>query len=251
MPPEKQMTLLQHIQELRVRLFRVIIGWIAATLLATLFTKPVLAWLIIPLGDSSPYVLGPIDAPAIYFKVAFTMGLGLALPYILYELYKFIAPGLYEQEKKGFIIAIPAVFVLFIAGALFALQVLIPLSLPVLSAFLSDIVEPIYTLDNYLSFVTTIALWMGLLFQTPLVIYMITRLGLVTPKQLTKARKLVIFLAALLAAVITPTLDMVTMLMVTIPFIILYEIGILLAHIAIKQRRRHTDNEKTAADNSK
>jgi sec-independent protein translocase protein TatC len=103
--------------------------------------------------------------------------------------------------------------------------------------FLQEVVTPTYSLEQYLSFVTTLLFWMGLLFQTPLVIYILARVGIVEPKTLKKARKLIVFLAALLAAVITPTTDPVTMLLVMGPFVVLYEVGIVLAHVAMRQKR--------------
>lgn len=233
---EEEMTLLEHIKELRERLFRAAIALVVTTLLTSFFVDYAVAWLVRPLGASRVIVLSPTEAPIIYFKIAMVMGLGLALPYVLYQFYGFIAPGLYPQERKTFILAVPAVLVFFVLGALFTLQILIPVSMPVLKAFFSSVVEPTYSLESYLSFVSTLVLWMGLLFQTPLVIYLIARLGFVTPQQLSKGRRLVILIAAVVAAVITPTTDPVTMLMVTGPFVVLYEVGIMLARVAVKQR---------------
>jgi sec-independent protein translocase protein TatC len=126
---------------------------------------------------------------------------------------------------------------LFLLGATFTLTILVPFSIPVLMGFLQEVVTPTYSLEQYLSFVTTLLFWMGLLFQTPLVIYILARVGVVEPKVLKKARKLIIFAAALLAAVITPTTDPVTMLLVMGPFVVLYEVGILLASVALRQKR--------------
>jgi len=190
-------------------------------------------------------VLSPTEAPLIYFKVALYLGAIMALPYILYQIYAFVAPGLYPKERNLFLIGIPAAMLLFVLGTLFTLFIIIPFSMPMLMTFLQDVVQASYSLDEYLAFVTTLLLWMGLLFQTPLVLYGVARAGLITPDKLSKIRKLVIFLAAILAAVITPTTDPVTMLLVTGPFIVLYEIGIILAKVAVRQRR-HTASRTTA-----
>ena len=238
---EKSMGLFEHVKELRQRLFRAVISWILATLLASAFADMIVEWLVQPLEGGSVIVLSPTEAPIIYFKIALATGFGLALPYILFQVYGFVAPGLYPNERSIVLLGIPAVFVFFILGALFTLQVLIPVSMPVLMGFLGEVVEPTYSLENYLSFVTTLVVWMGLLFQTPLVIYIISRFGFVTPTQLVKARKIVWFLAAIFAAVVTPTTDPVTLLLVTGPFIILYELGIILARFAVKQRQRQEE----------
>jgi sec-independent protein translocase protein TatC len=242
---EKSMGLFDHIKELRQRLFRAVISWVLATLLASAFADMIVEWLVQPLEGGSVIVLSPTEAPIIYFKIALATGFGLALPYILFQVYGFVAPGLYPNERSVILLGIPAVFVFFVAGALFTLQVLIPVSMPVLMGFLGEVVEPTYSLENYLSFVTTLVVWMGLLFQTPLVIYIISRFGFVTPSQLAKARKIVWFLAAIFAAVVTPTTDPVTLLLVTGPFITLYELGIILARFAVKQRARQEEEALT------
>ncbi len=235
---ERAMGLFEHVRELRERLFRAIIATILAMIVASIFSDTIIAWIVRPLEGSSIIVLSPTEAPVIYFKVSLAIGFVIALPYILYQVYGFIKPGLYPNERKVVLVGIPAVFVFFLLGAVFTLQVLIPLSLPILMGFLGDVVQPTYSLESYLSFVTTLITWMGLLFQTPLVVFVIARIGFVTPKQLSRARRGVWFGAALFAAIVTPTHDPITMLLATGPFLMLYEVGIILARVAAKQRDR-------------
>jgi sec-independent protein translocase protein TatC len=240
------MTLLDHIGELRLRLFRAVIALLLGTGVGLAGARPAIGLLIRPV-EGHVTVLSPTEAPAIYFKVAFVLGFGVALPYIAYQIYAFVRPGLYPQERRYVLLGIPAMVVLFGLGVLFAMTVLVPFSLPVLMGFLADEVTHIYSLQEYLSFVTTLLLWMGLLFQTPLVLYLLARLGVVQPQKLKQLRKIVIFLAFLVAAIITPTTDMLTMLLVTGPFIVLYEIGILLAGLGMRQKtkaRAERDLEK-------
>jgi sec-independent protein translocase protein TatC len=234
---EDKLTLLEHIQELRKRLFRAIIALIVGAIIGSLITNPAIRILVSPLREADVIVLSPTEAPIIYFKVALFLGFVIALPYIAYQIYAFVRPGLYPKEQKIFLLAVPAVFVLFLLGATFTLTILIPFSIPVLMGFLQEVVTPTYSLEQYLSFVTTLLFWMGLLFQTPLVIYILARVGIVEPKTLKQARKVIIFLAALVAAVITPTTDPVTMLLVMGPFVVLYEVGIVLAGVAMRQKR--------------
>lgn len=238
---ETEMTLFGHIKELRGRLFRVIVVWLGVTVIASFFVESyIIQWLLRPLKDISGVeiiTLGPTEAAVTYFKIALVAGFSMALPYILYEVYGFIAPGMYKQERTTFLLGIPAVLVLFIIGAVFTVEVLLPPSMGVLSSIFAEVVSNQYSLEFYLSFFTTLVLWMGLLFQTPLVIYGIARLGGVTPQALKKGRRIVIFLATILAAIITPTPDPFTMLLVTAPFIVLYEIGIWLSYIAAHQRK--------------
>jgi sec-independent protein translocase protein TatC len=235
---ETSMGLFDHIKEFRQRLFRAVIGLIVTTIIASMFVDTLVAYLVSPLEGGNVIVLSPTEAPIIYFKIALAAGFGLALPYILYQVYGFIAPGLYPNEKSLVLYSVPAVLIFFIGGALFTLEVLIPVSMPVLMGFLGEVVQPSYSLENYLSFVTTLTLWMGLLFQTPLAIYIVARFGLVNTEQLAKARRIVWFVAAIFAAIVTPTTDPVTLLLVTGPFITLYEMGIILSRVAQIQIKR-------------
>jgi sec-independent protein translocase protein TatC len=234
----EEMGLFEHIAELRQRLFRAVIAWIVGTLIASAFAEYLVVWLAQPLEGNPLIVLDPTEAPITYFKIAIAAGFGLALPYIMFQVYGFIAPGLYPHERNVVLFGVPAVIVFFISGALFTLRVLIPVSLPVLMGFLEQVVEPTYSLERYLSFVSTLVVWMGILFQTPLVIYVIARFGILSLDQLKGARRIVWVLAAVFAAVVTPTTDPVTLLLVTGPFIMLYELGLILARFAEKQRRK-------------
>jgi sec-independent protein translocase protein TatC len=235
---QTSMGLFDHIKEMRQRLFRSVIALLITTVISSMFVNTLVSYLVSPLEGGRVIVLSPTEAPIIYFKIALAAGFGLALPYILYQIYGFIAPGLYPNEKNLVLYSVPAVLLFFIAGAVFTLEILIPVSMPVLMGFLGEVVQPTYSLENYLSFITTLVLWMGLLFQTPLAIYIVSRFGLVTTEQLTKARRIVWFVAAIFAAVVTPTTDPVTLLLVTGPFITLYELGILLSRLAGMQRKR-------------
>lgn len=242
------MTLLDHIQEMRKRVFRSVIAIIVTTLIASAVVDYIVVWLVRPLGGALVVALSPTEAPVTYFKIALVIGFGASLPYILLQVYGFVAPGLFPNERKTFLLGLPAVVVFFILGGLFTLQILVPISMPVLMGFFGSVITPTYSLEKYLGFVTTLALWMGILFQTPLVIYVIALLGVVTPQQLSRSRRIVIFIAAIFAAVITPTTDPVTMLLVTGPFIVLYEFGILLARVAARQRARRAAEAEAALE---
>ncbi len=242
---EMRLTLLEHLGELRWRLLRAAVAVLAGTIAGSFITTPVIKLLVQPLGEGQIVALSPTEAPLAYFRVALFLGVLLALPYVLYQLYAFVAPGLRSHERALLLVGFPAVLLLFTLGALFTMTVLVPISMPLLMAFLQDVVQPVYSLERYLAFVITLLLWMGLLFQTPLILYAATRVGLVTPAALRQARKMVIFLAALAAAIITPTTDPITMLLVTGPFVLLYEVGLLLARLAARQRRSSSSRSKT------
>jgi sec-independent protein translocase protein TatC len=227
-----EMPLLEHLEELRRRLIRAVIALLVGVVLGTLVTYPALRMLVAPLGDHVPLAISPTEAPAVFFKVAVVIGLVIAMPFIMYQIFQFARPGLEPRERRYVIIGAPAASLSFAAGVVFAATVLLPAALPFLQGFLFGIVEQRYSIERYVSFVANILLWAGLVFETPLVMYFLAKLGVVTPQGFAKARRVVIIGAAAGAAVITPTTDPVNMLLVMVPFMLLYELGILLARLA-------------------
>jgi sec-independent protein translocase protein TatC len=229
---QREIGILEHLDELRQRLIRAIIALTIGVVVGTFLTPPVLEMLIAPLGDHVPLAISPTEAPAVFFKVAIIIGVVIAMPVIMYELFQFVAPGLQPQERRYVLIGTPVASLSFAAGVIFAASVLLPAALPFLQGFLAGIVEQRYSIDYYISFVSNILLWAGLVFETPLVMYFLAKLGVVTPQGFAKARRIVIVGAAAGAAIITPTTDPVNMLLVMGPFMLLYELGILLARLA-------------------
>jgi sec-independent protein translocase protein TatC len=229
---QTEMPLLEHLEELRRRLIRAVIALLVGVVLGTLVTVPVLKILVAPLGDHVPLAISPTEAPAVFFKVAVVIGLVIAMPVIMYQIFQFARPGLEPRERRYVIIGAPAASLSFAAGLVFAATVLLPAALPFLQGFLFGIVEQRYSIERYVSFVANILLWAGLVFETPLVMYFLAKLGVVTPQGFAKARRIVIIGAAAGAAVITPTTDPINMLLVMVPFMLLYELGILLARLA-------------------
>ena len=227
-----EMTLLEHLDELRQRLLWVVIALLIGVILGTFVTAPILELLVAPLGDQVPLAISPTEAPAVFFKVAIVVGVVIAMPVIMYQLFMFARPGLESSEQRYVLIGAPAASISFAAGVAFAALVLLPTALPFLQGFLFGIVEQRYSIERYISFVSNIMLWAGVVFETPLVMYFLAKLGVVTPEGFAKARRLVVVGAAAGAAVITPTTDPVNMLLVMVPFMLLYELGILLAKLA-------------------
>ena len=226
------MSLFEHLDEFRQRLIKAIIALLIGVILGTLVTVPVLKMLVAPLGDHVPLAISPTEAPSVFFKVALIIGLVLAMPVIMYQLFQFAAPGMESRERRYAIIGAPVASLSFATGVVFAATVLLPAALPFLQGFLFGIVEQRYSIERYISFVGNILLWAGLVFETPLVMYFLAKLGVVTPQGFAKARRIVIIAAAVGAAIITPTTDPVNMLLVMVPFMLLYELGILLARWA-------------------
>ena len=229
-----EMGLLEHLNELRQRLIRAIIAVLVGVVIGTFLAPPVLEILVRPLRELGqvPLALSPTEAPAVFFKVAILVGVVIAMPVIMFELFMYAAPGLLPHEKRYVLIGAPVASISFAAGVTFAATILVPNALPFLQTFLRGIVEQRYSIDYYISFVSNILIWAGIVFETPLVMFFLAKLGVTTPEGFAKARRIVIIGAAAGAAVITPTTDPVNMLLVMVPFMLLYELGILLARFA-------------------
>ncbi|MGD8997384.1 MAG: twin-arginine translocase subunit TatC [Anaerolineae bacterium] len=232
MSDRSAMSILEHLLELRSRLLKAIIALAVGVVAGTFLTPRVLKFLVAPLGDQVPIAIAPTETPAVYFKVSIVIGLVIGMPVIVYQLFRFVAPGLEPREKRYMLIGAPIAAISFAAGVAFATLVLIPAAMPFLRGFLADIVEQRYSINRYISFVSTVLLWAGLVFETPLVMFFLAKLGVATPRGFAKARRIVVIGAAAGAAVITPTTDPINMLLIMGPFLVLYEFGILLARLA-------------------
>ena len=232
MKEEARMSILDHLAELRDRLMKAVIALAVGVVVGTFVAPRLLRLLVAPLGDQVPIAIAPTEAPAVFFKVSIVIGFVVAMPVIVYQLFRFVAPGLRPQERRYIFIGAPVAAISFAAGVVFASLVLIPAAMPFLRGFLAGIVEQRYSINNYISFVSTILLWAGLVFETPLVMFFLAKLGVATPQGFGKARRVVVIGAAAAAAVITPTTDPVNMLLIMGPFLLLYELGILLARFA-------------------
>jgi len=239
------LTIIEHLEELRSRLVKAGIALIIGTVLSLAFTRYLLQILIAPMGNQNPVALRPTESIIIYFKIALVSGVVIAMPVILYQLVAFIAPGLTKQERRYLYILLPAATLLFATGVVFASTVMLPFAVKYLKGFLADLIKPNYSIDYYISFVTTMLFWAGVIFETPLVIAFLARLGVVSPQFLTHNRKFAILIAAVIAAVITPTPDPFNMALVMLPLIVLYEVGVILARITYRPRTPSTETAET------
>ena len=226
-----QMTLLEHLEELRERLIKAALVVFVATLLAAAFTPQILKILIEPYGNKLQ-VLGPTEGIAIYFRVALTAGLVLAMPFLVYQFLMFLLPGLEADEKRYVFWGVPIATLLFLVGVSFAWFVLLPVAIPFLSSWQSDVFTPEWQSRQYIPFITSLIFWLGVSFETPLIIFILAKVGLVTPQFLLQQWRFAVILIAIAAAMITPTIDPFNMFMVMIPLILLYGLSILLSYLA-------------------
>lgn len=171
-----------------------------------------------------------------------TAGFILSFPYILWEFWKFISPALYEKEKKNAKLFIFSSSILFFAGVLFGYFIVVPMSVNFFASFrVSDIVKNQFTLESYTSMIKTSVLASGLFFELPIIIYFLTKIGLVTPTFLRKYRKIAIIIVLIVAAIVTPP-DVVSQIIVSIPMLLIYEISIFISSRVYKNALKREQN---------
>ncbi len=226
---ELRMSLLDHLNELRSRAVKTAIAVAVGFAFGMLVAPQVLDILRQPYGSENQFIaLGPTDAVVSFFRVALMVGGILAVPVITYQLLMFILPGLTHKERRYLLTALPAIFLLFIVGVLFTWFILIPPAIGFFDNFMPDLFNPQWTAERYLGFVTALLFWMGAAFETPLIFFVLSLLGLVQASVLLKNWRVAIVGAAVAAALITPTIDPVNMMLVMGPLLTLYLLSILL-----------------------
>jgi sec-independent protein translocase protein TatC len=243
LPPtseELRMSLFDHLNELRQRITKAAIGLVIGTIIGFIFSGDVLAFLKQPYGSEAFVALGPTDSVVAYFRVALLVGGILSIPLITYQLMMFILPGLTRRERRYVLLALPAITGLFLIGVVFTWIVLIPPAIGFFDNFRTDLFVSQWTADRYLSFVTALIFWMGVAFETPLVVFVFSLLGVVSARQLAKNWRIAVVATAIAAALITPTVDPVNMALVMGPLLALYVISIGLAALGRRLAKLET-----------
>jgi sec-independent protein translocase protein TatC len=236
MSDEKQLTLMGHLRELRSCLFRSVIALLIALPVSFFAAKYVFDILTKPVPGLHLIYTEITEMLGTYAKVTLIIAVILTLPFIVYQLVTFVRPALTRLERSYVYIMLPAIVICFLIGAAFAYFVLLPPALNFLFTFGSDIAEPMIKVGNYVSVVTTLLFWIGICFEIPIVIFFLSKIGIVKPEWLAKIRKAAYIAAFIIGAVITPTSDPVNQSLVAIPIIVLYEFGIILARIARRKK---------------
>ena len=230
---EAKMSFMEHLGELRVRIVRSLVALLIGLVIALPFSQQIMDYLARPARATGHTLvfLALTEAFWVQMKVALIVGLFIAAPGILWQVWAFIAPGLHAHEKKY---AAPFVIVgslLFLAGGAFALKVVTPFAIQFLLSYERPGLQAMISIGSYVDFLLKFTLAFGLIFELPLAITLVARMGLVTAKQLAKNRKYAVLGAFIAAAVLTPTPDMFNQTLMAGPLIILYEVGIVCARI--------------------
>lgn len=241
---ELRMSIFDHLNELRSRFTKAAIMLVIGFAIGMAISGPVLEFLKQPYGASQFVTLGPTDSVVAYFRVALLIGGIIAVPVITYQLLMFVLPGLTNRERRIFLMALPAIFLLFIVGVVFTWAVLIPPAIGFFDNFMPELFVAQWTADRYLGFVTALIFWMGVAFETPLIFFVLGILGIVEARTLIKNWRIAIVGAAVAAAIITPTVDPVNMFLVVGPLLALYLLSIILVVIA-RRIARLSDRTQT------
>jgi sec-independent protein translocase protein TatC len=237
------MTLIEHLEELRTRLFRMVLAFVVGAVVAWFLFDHILSYLTHPLMElpvatqiiakGKLIFTAPQEAFFIRMKVTTMAGLALAMPVILWQLWRFVTPGLYSHERKY---AIPFVFaatVLFVAGVVVALAML-PAALRILTSFAGEDLVIVPRASEYLSFLLLLIAAFGVTFELPVVLLGLTLAGVISTATLRKGRRVAYVAILVIAAIVTPTPDPINMMLLAMPLILLYEATILIARLLKK-----------------
>ena len=245
----RKMAFLEHLDELRKRLFISIIAILIGFLICWFFSKDIYLFLarpviqFLPPEDKKLAFTSLTDPFFLYMKVAFLAGIFLAAPVVIGQLWLFISPGLYKKEKKYAFPFIIFASLFFIGGGLFGYYVAFPMVCRFLLSW-GEPFRPIITIKEYLAMASKILIGLGLVFELPILIFFLARLGLVTPRFLIKNLKYAVLICFILAAIITPTPDVVTQSTFAVPMIALYCLGILIAIVFGKKREAEEEEDE-------
>ena len=232
---ENPMGVMEHLDDLRKHLLRAVAFLFVMIAISLIFARRIIDILAQPIGGIEELTAIDVTEPiSVFMRVALLMGFALALPYITFELWLFVAPGLKKGSRLFSLGAIPIALLFFLSGVAFAYFVMLPVAIPYLVNFMGMPTD--LRPSNYVRFVTSILFWIGIAFQFPLVIYVLARIGLVSAKFLIEQWRLAIVIIAIIAAMITPTIDPINMAIVMAPLIVLYFLSIGLAFLAQRGR---------------
>ncbi|MHC1728707.1 MAG: twin-arginine translocase subunit TatC [Syntrophobacteraceae bacterium] len=230
---EAKMPLFQHLEELRNRLFICVLavgfGFVISYIFSgKIFEILMMPWInAMPEGQSAKLIYtAPHEAFFVYMKVAFISGTLLSAPIIIWQIWKFIAPGLYENEKKYMVPVIFFTSACFLGGAAFGYFVVFPVGFKFFASFASDFITPMMRTSEYLSFANKLLLCFGLAFELPVFAFFLAKLGILSSDFLKRKRKMAIVLIFIAAAVLTPSPDVLSQLLMAGPLLVLYEISV-------------------------
>jgi sec-independent protein translocase protein TatC len=232
---DKELTIVEHINELRRRLIFILIAVAAASLGAYQFIDQILEFITKVGGIEDLVFINPTEAFFVIIKLCLLVGAVGAMPFILYQVWRYVGVALKKEERKYLIYFGPISYILFLMGAAFAFRGVMPLGIKFLLSFARENISPMITLNAYVSFLTKMITAFGLMFELPLVILLLSKLGIVTPDMLKQGRKYAVVGIFLVAALLTPP-DVISQIMLAVPILLMYEISIWICTSVTRKR---------------
>lgn len=227
------MTLIAHLTELRSRLIKSLIAVAVGSVVGYCFIGDIMHYLTLPAGKL--YYMQPSEAFFTYIKVAIVAGFLLALPVVFYQAWRFFLPALTRKERLVLGLVVPISVLLFFAGLAFSFFLVLPAGIRFFMSFGNGELEALFSVNRYFDFVISFVLPFGFVFELPLIITILGKIGILSSRFLGKYQRIVIFLSFILGAIITPTPDIFTQSMIALPMIILYEVGYLIVRFALRK----------------
>jgi sec-independent protein translocase protein TatC len=242
------MTFLEHLEDLRKRIFWSFVALIGAVVPAWFFSKEIYNILARPvtrfLPEGEKLAFTSLTAPfMLYIKVSFLAALIFTSPFIFFQIWMFIAPGLYQREKKYVIPFVLFTSIFFMGGALFAYLVVFPFACNFFLGMGSEF-DPVITIDQYFSLALRVILGIALVFEMPTLAFFLSKIGLITAKMMIKYFKYAVLVVFIIAAIITPTPDMITQSIIAVPMLGLYGLSILIAALVGKEKEKGKTQEE-------
>lgn len=235
---EKEMTFLEHLEELRWRIIYSIIGIVVGTIIAWIFIDYLVDYILLkPARDSGTPLqnLKPFGQLFLYMQVAIMVGLIISIPNVFYQLWKFIAPALHKRERRYILWIVIFSSACFLLGITFAYFVMLPLALKFAAQFGSQAIKNQFAIDEYMSIIISVMLAAGLVFELPMVSFFLSKLGILKPSFMRKYRKHAIVIIMVAAAILTPGTDPVSQIILAVPLVVLYELSILVSKLSQKK----------------
>lgn len=227
------MTLIAHLTELRSRLIKSLIAVAVGSVVGYCFIDDIMHYLTLPAGKL--YYMQPSEAFFTYIKVAIVAGFLLALPVVFYQAWRFFLPALTRKERLVLGLVVPISVLLFFAGLAFSFFLVLPAGIRFFMSFGNGELEALFSVNRYFDFVISFVLPFGFVFELPLIITILGKIGILSSRFLGKYQRIVIFLSFILGAIITPTPDIFTQSMIALPMIVLYEVGYLIVRFALRK----------------
>ena len=221
---QTEQPLRDHLQEFRKRLIICLVVVAIAALACYNYVDDIIALLSGPAGKL--YFMNPSEVFFTYMEIALYAGILFTLPVLLYEVWAFVAPALWPEERRAVLVILPTAVILFYVGLVFAYYLVIPAAVTFFMWFVTQTLQPMFSLESYLSFILALTLPFGFIFELPLIVVFLAKIGLVTGDFLKGKRKILIVIAFIFAAVVSPTTDIFTQTMIAVPLIVLYEISL-------------------------